>query len=92
GKAGVIGFTRLLAKELGPYGITVNAISPGTTLTERVKKLRDPQSIKSIAENIPLGHLVEPRDCAEAVLFLASEEARSITGINLNVNAGMLMI
>lgn len=92
GKAGVIGFTRLLAKELGPYGITVNAISPGTTLTERVKKLRDPQSIKSIAEKTPLGHLVEPRDSAEAVLFLASEEARSITGINLNVNAGMLMI
>ncbi len=92
GKAGVIGFTRLLAKELGPYDITVNSIAPGTTLTARVKKLRDPQSIKDIAEKIPLGHLVEPQDCAEAVLFLASEEARSITGINLNVNAGMLMI
>ena len=92
GKAGVIGFTRLLAKELGPYGITVNAIAPGTTLTARVKKLRGPQSIKDVAEKIPLGHLVEPQDCAEAVLFLASEEARNITGINLNVNAGMLII
>ena len=92
GKAGVLGFTRLLAKTLGPYGITVNAVSPSTTLTARVKKIRDPQSLKKTAEMAPLGHLVEPQDCAEAVLFLASEEARHITGINLNVNAGILMI
>lgn len=92
GKAGVLGFTRLLAKTLGPYSITVNAVSPSTTLTARVKKIRDPQSLKKIAEMAPLGHLVEPQDCAEAILFLASEEARHITGINLNVNAGILMI
>ncbi|MFC2051729.1 SDR family NAD(P)-dependent oxidoreductase [Chloroflexota bacterium] len=92
GKAGVIGLTRLLARELGPYGVTVNTVSPSTTLTPRVKKLRDSQSLKRIAEMTPLGHLVEPQDCAEAVLFLASEEARYITGINLNVNAGILMI
>ena len=92
GKAGILGFTRLLAKALGPYNITVNAVSPGTTLTARVKKIRDPQSLKKIAEMAPLGHLVEPQDCAEAILFLASEEARHITGINLNVNAGILMI
>ncbi len=81
-----------MAKELGPYGITVNAVSPSTTLTPRVRKLRDPQSLKKIAETAPLGHLVESQDIAEAVLFLASEGARSITGINLNVNAGLLMI
>ena len=92
GKAGVLGLTRLLAKELGPYGITVNAISPSTALTPRVKKMRDAQSLQRIAEMAPLGHLVEPQDCAAAVLFLASEEARYITGINLNVNAGILMI
>jgi NAD(P)-dependent dehydrogenase (short-subunit alcohol dehydrogenase family) len=91
-KAGVIGFTRLLAKELGPYGITVNSISPGTALTQRVIKLRDPESLKKIADMAPLRHLVEPQDIAEAVLFLASEGARYITGINLNVNAGNLMM
>ena len=91
-KAGVIGFTRLLAKELGPYGITVNSISPSTVLTQRVIKLRDPESLKKIAEIAPLRHLVEPRDIGEAVLFLASEGARYITGINLNVNGGNLMM
>jgi NAD(P)-dependent dehydrogenase (short-subunit alcohol dehydrogenase family) len=91
-KAGVIGFTRLLAKELGPYGITVNSISPGTALTQRVIKLRDSESLKKIADMAPLRHLVEPQDIAEAVLFLASEGARYITGINLNVNAGNLMM
>jgi 3-oxoacyl-[acyl-carrier protein] reductase len=91
-KAGVIGFTRLLAKELGPYGITVNSVSPGTALTQRVIKLRDPESLKKIADMAPLKHLVEPQDIAEAVLFLASEGARYITGINLNVNAGNLMM
>ena len=91
-KAGVMGFTRLLARELGPLGITVNSISPSTVLTERIIKLRDPESLKRIAEMAPLKHLVEPQDIAEAVLFLASEGARSITGINLNVNSGNFMI
>lgn len=90
-KAGVIGFTKLLARDLGPYGITVNAISPGTTLTPRVRKVRDADSVKRIAEQNPLKCLVEPVDSAEAVLFLASAEARYITGVNLNVNAGNLM-
>lgn len=91
-KAGVMGFTRLLARELGPQGITVNSIFPSTVLTERIIKLRDPESLKKIAEMAPLKHLVEPQDIAEAVLFLASEGARSITGINLNVNSGNFMI
>ena len=91
-KAGVIGFTRLLAKVLGPYSITVNSVAPGTTLTQRVIKLRDPASLKRIAEAAPLGRLSEPQDIAETVLFLASEGARCITGVNLNVNAGLLMI
>jgi 3-oxoacyl-[acyl-carrier protein] reductase len=54
--------------------------------------LRDPESLKKIADMAPLKHLVEPQDIAEAVLFLASEGARYITGINLNVNAGNLMM
>jgi 3-oxoacyl-[acyl-carrier protein] reductase len=91
-KAGVIAFTKHLARELGPYGITVNAISPSTAATPRVKKVRDAESLKKIASMNPMGRLVEPEDVAEAVLFLASEEARSITGINLNVNAGTVMV
>lgn len=90
-KAGVIGFTKLLARDLGAYGITVNAVSPGTTLTPRVRKVRDVESLGRIAAQNPMKCLVEPADTAEAVLFLASSEARYITGVNLNVNAGNLM-
>jgi NAD(P)-dependent dehydrogenase (short-subunit alcohol dehydrogenase family) len=91
GKAGLIGFTKLLARDLGPYGITVNTVAPGTTLTPRVRKVRDAESIRNIASQNPMKCLVEPEDCADAVLFLASDEARYITGVNLNVNAGNLM-
>jgi 3-oxoacyl-[acyl-carrier protein] reductase len=91
-KGGVITFTKHLAKELGPYGITVNSICPGTALTPRVKKVRDEESLKRIAALNPLGHLIEPQDVAEAALFLAGEGSRYITGINLNVNAGALML
>jgi 3-oxoacyl-[acyl-carrier protein] reductase len=90
-KAGVINFSKLLARDLGPYGITVNAISPGTTATPRVVKVRDAESMKRIAEQNPMRCLVEPRDTAEAAVFLASDAACHITGINLNVNAGNLM-
>jgi NAD(P)-dependent dehydrogenase (short-subunit alcohol dehydrogenase family) len=90
-KAGVINFTKVLARDLGPYGITVNAISPGTTATPRVVKVRDEESRRRIAEQNPMRCLVEPQDSAEAAVFLASAEARYITGVNLNVNAGNLM-
>lgn len=90
-KAGVINMTKILGRDLGPYGITVNAISPGTTATPRVVKVRDEASRKKIAEQNPMRCLVEPQDTAEAALFLASPEARYITGVNLNVNAGNLM-
>lgn len=89
-KAGVVGLTKHLAKELGPYGITVNAVSPGTTLTPRIEKLHAGR-LGKIAEMNPMGRILDTRDCAEAVLFLASEEARYITGVNLNVNAGIFM-
>ena len=90
-KAGVIMFTKILARDLGQYGITVNAISPGTTATPRVVKVRDEASRKRIAEQNPMRTLVEPQDSAEAALFLASDAARYITGVNLMVNAGNLM-
>ena len=90
-KAGVIMMTKILARDLGQYGITVNAISPGTTATPRVVKVRDEASRRRIAEQNPLRTLVEPQDSAEAALYLASPAARYVTGVNLMVNAGNLM-
>lgn len=91
-KGGVITFTKQLATQLGPYGITVNSIAPNTTLTPQVKKVWDEERIRRVAGMIPMGHLIEPQDVAEAALFLASEGSRYITGINLNVNGGAVMI
>jgi 3-oxoacyl-[acyl-carrier protein] reductase len=91
-KAGLIGFTKHLAKQLGPHGITVNAVSPSTTLTARARKNRDPASIERMKERVPMKTLIEAEDTAEAVLFLASPEARYITGVNLNVNAGTMIV
>jgi len=90
-KAGVIGMSKLIARDLGPYNITVNCIAPGTTLTPRVKKVRDAESIAKIAAMNPMRHLVEPEDTAEAALYLASKEARYVTGVTLMVNAGNLI-
>ena len=90
-KAGLVGFSKHLAKQLGAYGITVNAVSPGTTLTPRVLKTRDAESLRKIAASSPLNRLLQPADTAEAVLFLATEEAGGITGIDMSVNAGMMI-
>jgi len=91
-KGGVIVFTKYLASELAPHGVTVNAISPNTARTPRLEKLRGEEGLKKVAETNPMRHLVEPKDVAEAALFLASEAGRYITGINLNVNAGALLL
>jgi 3-oxoacyl-[acyl-carrier protein] reductase len=90
-KAGVIALAKHMAKDLGVHGITVNAISPSTALTPRVMKVRDEAARAQIASQNAMKKLIEPQDCAEAVLFLASPEARYITGVNLNVNAGTLI-
>ncbi len=89
-KAGVIGLTRALAKTLGPYGVTVNAIAPGPTATP----LTDgwlPARRDEIVKQIPLGRVGRPLDVANAALFLASDEAEYITGICLDVNGGIAM-
>jgi NAD(P)-dependent dehydrogenase (short-subunit alcohol dehydrogenase family) len=91
-KAGVIGFTRNLAREVGPDGITVNAVAPGTVGTERFWALRSPEETRRIAESVPLRRVAEPEEIAQCVLFLASEAAGYITGAALDVNGGMVML
>lgn len=89
-KAGVIGFTKTLARELASRGITVNAIAPGFIQTAMTDKI--PEDIKNkMLEQIPLGKLGQPEDIAEACVFLASSKANYITGQVINVNGGMLM-
>jgi NAD(P)-dependent dehydrogenase (short-subunit alcohol dehydrogenase family) len=91
GKSALIGISKFLANDLGPYGITVNCVAPGTTLTPRVKKARDQATIDRLIATNPLRRLVEAQDAADATLFLASKEARNITGVCLQVNAGKLI-
>jgi len=90
-KAGVRGLTWHLARELAPHGITVNAVAPWITLTERLKKLRSPEVDAALKAQTPIGRFAEPQEIADAVLFLASEAAAYMTGATLDVNGGMLM-
>lgn len=89
-KAGMLGFTRALARESAAKGITVNAIAPGYTMTEMVAKVPE-KVLERIVAQIPVGRLGEPEDIARAVVFLAADEAGFITGETLNVNGGHLM-
>ncbi len=89
-KAGLIGFTKALAKELGPSGITVNCVAPGVIATEMNSAL-DRETIDSLCDETPLGRVGTVDDVAEAVLFLASEKASFITGEVLNVNGGLVI-
>jgi 3-oxoacyl-[acyl-carrier protein] reductase len=86
-KAGIIGFTKALARELAPLGITVNTVAPGFIDTEATQHLHHEELIKKI----PLRRLGRPEEVADAVSFLASEQAAYITGQVLRVNGGLLM-
>jgi 3-oxoacyl-[acyl-carrier protein] reductase len=90
-KAAVIGLTRHLARELGPRGITVNAIAPGTTLTERIRGQMTPEKHQALIERIPLGRLATPEDQAGVIVFLASSLSAYVTGVTIDVSGGYLL-
>ena len=89
-KAGIIGFTKSLAREVGSRGITANAIAPGFIDTDMTRALAEEQRT-ALNNQIPLGRLGQPADIAAAVAFLCSADAAYITGETLNVNGGMYM-
>ena len=89
-KAGVIGFSKSLAREVGSRGITVNVVAPGFIDTDMTREL--PDEVKdNLLKSIPLGRLGQPEEIAAAVGFLASPQATYITGETINVNGGMVM-
>jgi len=90
-KAGMMGFSRSLAREIGSRGITVNVVAPGFIDTDMTRGLEDSQR-EALLRDIPLQRLGAPSDIAAAVLFLASEQGSYITGQTLHVNGGMFMI
>jgi 3-oxoacyl-[acyl-carrier protein] reductase len=89
-KAGIIGMTKVWARELGRYGVRVNAVAPGFTATEILVSMPE-KVLDGMRARTPLGRLGEPRDIANAYLFLASDEASYITGTVLRVDGGIVV-
>jgi len=90
-KAGVIGFTKSLAREVASRGITVNTVAPGFIETDMTKALNEEQRAATLA-NVPAGRLGDPKEIAATVVFLASEGAAYINGETIHVNGGMYMV
>jgi 3-oxoacyl-[acyl-carrier protein] reductase len=90
-KAGMIGMSKALAAEVASRGITVNCVAPGMIKTPMTDALSEQQRERLVAA-IPVGRLGEPDEVSPAVLFLASDEARYVTGQTLHVNGGMAMV
>ena len=88
-KAGIGSLTKSLAKELGPYGVTVNTISPGVVMTDIHKTHNTPTSLEQLRQQTLLGRLGEPTDVAGVALFLCSDDAAYITGTEIAVNGGL---
>jgi 3-oxoacyl-[acyl-carrier protein] reductase len=89
-KAGTVGFSKALAQEVASRGITVNCVAPGFIATAMTDALTAEQK-ERIAKSVPLGRIGTPEEVAACVLFLASDEARYVTGHTLHVNGGMAM-
>lgn len=90
-KAAILGFTRQLAYELGPFNINVNAVSPWTVVTPLSIANVGREQLEKIRQGIPLGDYPKPEDVADAVVFLASDRARLITGYSIRIDGGMCL-
>jgi 3-oxoacyl-[acyl-carrier protein] reductase len=90
-KAGVHGFTKSLARTAAAFGVTVNAVAPGIVATDMLQATHGAAGIAALQARIPLGEISTPEDVAAAVVYLASDAARHVTGAILDVNGGMLM-
>jgi 3-oxoacyl-[acyl-carrier protein] reductase len=91
-KAGLIAFTKSLARELGPHGIRVNAVSPGVIDTPFHEVFSTPEMMRNFRAMIPLGRVGVPAECATAIAFLASDAASFVVGETIEVNGGQLML
>lgn len=91
-KAGVLGLTRHLAREWAEHAITVNAISPGIVDTPMVRGSRDAEALEAVRASIPFGRFAEPAECAALIAFLVSDEAAYITGANVDIHGGEIII
>jgi NAD(P)-dependent dehydrogenase (short-subunit alcohol dehydrogenase family) len=91
-KGGLITLTKSLAKELGPHGVRVNAISPGVIDTPFHEVFSTPEMIRGFVATVPLGRVGKPIECAKVIAFLASEAASYIAGETIEVNGGQLML
>ena len=89
-KAAIIAFSKSLALEMAPYGVRVNTIAPGLTATARVLAVHTDAEWAKMSASMPLGRAGQPRDIAEGVYFLASEDSAFMTGQLLHVNGGMV--
>lgn len=88
-KAGIVGFTKALARQVAPNGVRVNAVAPGLINT-RMIQWRSPELMESMVQKIPIGRVGEPEEIAQAILFLVSD-ASYVTGATLDVNGGLFM-
>jgi 3-oxoacyl-[acyl-carrier protein] reductase len=91
-KAGLIAFTKSLARELAPHGIRVNAVSPGVIDTPFHEVFSTPEMMRNFAATIPLGRVGVPMECATAIAFLASDATSFVVGETIEVNGGQLML
>lgn len=89
-KGGIIAFVKALAKEVGEYGVNVNCVSPGIVASDRVRQMSQ-EMVQQWLEEIPLERLATPEEVAAAILFLSSDEASYVTGVNLEVAGGLTL-
>ena len=90
-KAAIIGFTKIMAREAAPYGITVNAVAPGMIDAPMMRLSTPPEKDGAVSQGVPLARLGSPYEVADTVLFLSSDASSYITGATIDVNGGWAM-